>query len=70
MLNSTARRKKLRHGFRGCLEENLLIKPEEIADKETEIETEIAAAVAFAVAGDLEPISEIERFVAMMEFPS
>ncbi len=56
--------------FRNCLEENLLIKPDEIADMEKEIETEIAAAVAFAEAGDLEPISEIERFVTMKEVPA
>ncbi|MGD9541981.1 pyruvate dehydrogenase (acetyl-transferring) E1 component subunit alpha [Methylocystis sp.] len=56
--------------FQTWLEENRLIKPEELEAIEAEVEKEIAAAVAFAEAGGLEPVSEIERFVTMEAIPS
>jgi pyruvate dehydrogenase E1 component subunit alpha len=55
--------------FQGWLRENALLRPEELARIETEVEAEIAAAVAFAEAGSLEPIAELERFVTMAEVP-
>jgi TPP-dependent pyruvate/acetoin dehydrogenase alpha subunit len=36
---------------------------------EAEVEQEVAAAVAFAEAGTLEPVAELERFVTMDEVP-
>ena len=56
--------------FQGWLEENRLIKPEEVSEMEREINAEIAAAVAFAEAGALESISDVERFVTMEEVPA
>lgn len=56
--------------FRAWLEENHLIKPEEATAMEREVDEEISAAVAFAEAGKLEPLSDIERFVTMEEAPS
>jgi pyruvate dehydrogenase E1 component alpha subunit len=56
--------------FQTWLENNRLIKPEEISAIEREVDAEIAAAVAFAEAGTLEPISEVERFVTMEEIPT
>ena len=49
---------------------NSLIKPGELSQIEKEVETEIAAAVAFAEAEALEPVSEVERFVTMKEIPA
>ena len=37
---------------------------------EKAIDAEIAQAVAFAEAGPLEPISDVERFVTMEEVPA
>ena len=37
---------------------------------EKEIDDEIAAAISFAEAGALEPISEVERFVTMPGIPA
>jgi TPP-dependent pyruvate/acetoin dehydrogenase alpha subunit len=56
--------------FQTWLEANRLIKPEELAAIEEEVDKEIAAAVAFAEAGGLEPVSEVERFVTMEAVPS
>jgi pyruvate dehydrogenase E1 component alpha subunit len=56
--------------FQTWLKENQLIRPEEISQMEKEIDVEIAAAVAFAEAGALEPVSEVERFVTMEEIPT
>ena len=56
--------------FQNWLQENRLIKPEELSQIEKEVEAEIAAAVAFAEAGALEPVSEVERFVTMKEIPA
>ncbi len=52
------------------LEDNRMIKPEELAWMEREIDAEIAAAVAYAEAGALEPVAEIDRFVTMEGVPS
>jgi pyruvate dehydrogenase E1 component alpha subunit len=56
--------------FQRWLEDNRLIKPEELLEIEKEVDAEIGAAVAFAEAGALEPISEVERFVTMKEIPA
>jgi pyruvate dehydrogenase E1 component alpha subunit/2-oxoisovalerate dehydrogenase E1 component len=56
--------------FQGWLEENRLIRPDEVAAIEKEVEAEVAAAVAFAEAGALESVSEVERFVTMQEVPA
>jgi pyruvate dehydrogenase E1 component alpha subunit/2-oxoisovalerate dehydrogenase E1 component len=56
--------------FQSWLEGNGLIKPEEVSAIEKEVDAEVAAAVAFAEAGALEPVSEIERFVTMEEIPA
>ena len=37
---------------------------------EAEVDAEIAAAVAFAEAGSLEPVEELERFVTMEGVPA
>jgi TPP-dependent pyruvate/acetoin dehydrogenase alpha subunit len=55
--------------FQKWLEANLLIRPEEVSEIEAEIDADIAAAAAFAEAGSLEPVSEVERFVTMAEVP-
>jgi len=52
------------------LEDNRIIKPEELAQMEREVDEEIAEAVAYAEAGALEPVSEVERFVTMERVPS
>jgi len=56
--------------LRAWLEDNHMIKPEELAQMEKEIDAEIAAAVAFAEAGTLEPVAEVERYVTMKEIPA
>ena len=38
--------------------------------EEAEADAEIAAAVAFAEAGTLEPVAELERFVTMERVPA
>ncbi len=55
--------------FRNWLQESGLIHQEEVQRIETEVDTEIAAAVAFAEAGTLEPVEELERFVTMEGVP-
>jgi pyruvate dehydrogenase E1 component alpha subunit len=55
--------------FQGWLETNGLIHAEEVKRIETEVDAEIAAAVAFAEAGSLEPVEDLERFVTMDEVP-
>ena len=37
---------------------------------EAEVDAEIAAAVAFAEAGSLEPVEDLERFVTMERVPA
>jgi len=55
--------------FRKWLEENHFIAAEDIAAIEREVDAEIAAAVAFAEAGTLEPLGDLERFVVMEAVP-
>ena len=52
--------------FQKWLEDNRMIKPEELAQMEREIDE----AVAYAEAGALEPVAEVERFVTMENIPS
>jgi TPP-dependent pyruvate/acetoin dehydrogenase alpha subunit len=52
---------RLRHWMEG----NHLLTPDEAAAIDTGILTEIDAAVAFAEAGTLEPVDQLERFVLM-----
>ena len=47
-----------------------LIHDEEIRRIEAEADAEIEAAVAFAEAGTLEPVEELERFVTMDRVPA
>jgi pyruvate dehydrogenase E1 component alpha subunit len=56
--------------FQSWLKTNALIRDEEIATIEAEADSEIDAAVAFAEAGTLEPIAELERFVTMDAVPA
>jgi pyruvate dehydrogenase E1 component subunit alpha len=56
--------------FQSWLRANALIGDEEIATIEAEADAEIGAAVAFAEAGTLEPIEELERFVTMDAVPT
>jgi pyruvate dehydrogenase E1 component alpha subunit len=56
--------------FQGWLEANGLIHGEEVSRLETEVDTEIAAAAAFAEAGSLEPVEDLERFVTMDGVPT
>jgi pyruvate dehydrogenase E1 component alpha subunit len=56
--------------FQGWLEEAGLLHADELASIQAEVEAEIAAAVAFAEAGSLEPVEELERFVLMDEVPA
>ncbi len=56
--------------FQGWLEQNGLLHPSDLARIEAEVEREMADAVAFAEAGSLEPVEELERFVLMSEVPA
>jgi len=56
--------------FQAWLHENGLIHQDEVTRIETEAEAEITAAVAFAEAGTLEPVEELERFVTMERVPT
>ena len=56
--------------FQDWLEANGLIHDEEVRRIETEVDAEIAAAVAFAEAGSLEPVEDLERFVTMERVPT
>ena len=47
----------------------ICIHPDDVADIEREVDAEITQAVAFAEAGTLEPVEEVERFVVMQEVP-
>jgi TPP-dependent pyruvate/acetoin dehydrogenase alpha subunit len=49
--------------FRGWLEANHMIHPEELQRMEADIDAEIAEAVAFAEAGTWEPVEQLARFV-------
>jgi len=50
--------------------QNGLIHDSDVERIEADIEVEIAAAVAFAEAGTLEPVEELERFVYMEQTPA
>ncbi len=56
--------------LRAWLEENRMIHAEEVARIEAEVAAEIATAAAFAEAGTLEPVEDVERFVTMREIPA
>jgi TPP-dependent pyruvate/acetoin dehydrogenase alpha subunit len=55
--------------FQGWLEANGLIHAEEVSRIEDEVEAEIAAAVAFAEAANVERVEDLERFVTMDQVP-
>ena len=48
--------------FQGWLQSNAMIHPDDVSHIETEIEGEIAEAVAFAEAGSWEPVEQLTRF--------
>ncbi len=56
--------------FQGWLQDNHLITADEITAIESEVDREIADAVAFAERGALEAVEEVERFVVMKEVPA
>jgi pyruvate dehydrogenase E1 component alpha subunit len=56
--------------FQGWLEEAGLLHADELEAIEAEVAAEVDAAVAFAEAGSLEPVEELERFVLMDEAPA
>lgn len=56
--------------FQGWLEENGLLNQREVDVVEAEVTAEIDRAVAFAEAGSLEPVEELERFLLMDELPA
>jgi pyruvate dehydrogenase E1 component alpha subunit len=56
--------------FGNWLQANGLMHQEEMRRIESEVDAEIAAAVAFAEAGSLEPVEELERFVTMEGVPT
>lgn len=56
--------------FQGWLADNALLHADELEGIEAEVAAEVAAAMAFAEAGSLEPVEELERFVLMSEAPA
>ena len=56
--------------FQGWLEEVGLLHADELEAIEHDVAAEVDAAVAFAEAGSLEPVEELERFVLMDEVPA
>ncbi len=56
--------------FQGWLRASGLIQGEEVTRIEADVDAEVAAAVAFAEAGSLEPVEELERFVTMERVPA
>jgi pyruvate dehydrogenase E1 component alpha subunit len=58
------------HRFQSWLEANGLIHADEVAAIKQAVMAEIAEAVAFAEAGTLEPVEDLERFVTMTEIPA
>jgi TPP-dependent pyruvate/acetoin dehydrogenase alpha subunit len=56
--------------FQGWLEANGLLHQAEVDAIEHEVMAEVDAAVAFAEAGTLEPVEELERFVLMDAVPA
>ncbi|ADZ69521.1 pyruvate dehydrogenase (acetyl-transferring) E1 component subunit alpha [Polymorphum gilvum] len=55
--------------FQGWLEQSGLVHVDEIAAIETEVEAEIAEAVAFSEAGTLEPVEDLTKYVMAPERP-
>jgi TPP-dependent pyruvate/acetoin dehydrogenase alpha subunit len=55
--------------LRRWLLENHRITGEELTKLEKQVDVEVAAAVAFAEAGTLEPVAELERYVTMDRVP-
>lgn len=51
--------------LRGWMSDNHMLTPAELAAIQAEVEAEVARAVAFAEAGTLEPVEDLERFVLM-----
>jgi len=49
--------------FQAWLQANHMIHPQDVARMETDIDAEIADAVAFAEAGTWEPVEQLSRFV-------
>jgi len=56
--------------FQGWLQDNGLLHAAELEAIESDVAAEVDAAVAFAEAGSLEPVEELERFVLMDEAPA
>jgi pyruvate dehydrogenase E1 component alpha subunit len=56
--------------FQGWLSDNALLHGDELDRIEAEVAAEVDAAVAFAEAGSLEPIEDLERFVLLDEVPA
>ena len=56
--------------FQGWLRASGLIQEEEVTRIEADVDAEVVAAVAFAEAGSLEPVEELERFVTMERVPA
>jgi pyruvate dehydrogenase E1 component alpha subunit len=52
------------------LTESHMLSAEEFATIEADVDREIAEAVAFAEAGTLEPVEDLERFTTMAEIPA
>ncbi len=48
--------------FQGWLQSSGMIHPNDVSDIETEIEGEVAEAVAFAEGGSWEPVEQLTRF--------
>jgi pyruvate dehydrogenase E1 component alpha subunit len=55
--------------MRAWLIENHMASTEEVKRIDAEVETEVEEAAAFAEAGTLEPVEELERFATMAEIP-
>jgi pyruvate dehydrogenase E1 component alpha subunit len=55
--------------FQGWLLQSRLIDPDEVTRIEADADAEIAAALAFAEAGTLEPVEELDQFVMMAQVP-
>jgi TPP-dependent pyruvate/acetoin dehydrogenase alpha subunit len=70
MPSSIATRRRSRRGghkepivrFKGWLEANQMIHPDDLARIESEVAAEIAAAVTFAEDGAWEPVEQLTRF--------
>jgi len=56
--------------FQSWLQRNGLLHDDDIAAIEAAADDEVARAVAFAEAGTLEPLGDLERFVTMAEIPT